>query len=373
MTNLLKNVANQWVTFVMKDGTTLKPVAGITLANITVRLSQINVGVSNPSALATATNNASIVEIGNGSYAIKLTQAETNCDSLLVVAVYSTTAYFNEAIQHTTQVNVGALSSSALTQIENQVWDALRASHVVSNSFGEGTLIAPNSTVSITQLNGSSAAATNMAAFFTTSVGCHLPKSSVGNTVNGVVSAAGSTTITLDANADATTNDIYKNQMIRISDGVGVGQTRIIVSYDASTKVATVQPAWLVNPVSGSIYSISGAAQTGYFSNDALTQIENQVWNAVVSAHPTPGTFGAGVMLDPDAFVNVALSFPVSSGPAQDINQAISMTYQRFFGQLVTDNNAKTLIVKSNDGSKVISTQYWTNPTSYIISLGSAS
>lgn len=372
--HILKNVDEQWVSVLfIDDGATKHPVTGITLANITIKISQINIGSGSPSALTTVTNNGSIVEVGNGVYAVKLTQAETNCDAFILSATCSTTTNISYPVHVWTITNVSTVEADALTQIENQIWDALRADHVTVNTFGEGVLIAPNSTVSITELNGSSAAATNMTAFFTDNVGYHLPYSSVGNTINGIVAAGGSTTVTLDSSASAVTNDLYKNQLIRISDGTGRGQVRLITGYVASTKVATVAPAWAVNPSSGSVYSIFHGAHTNYVGSDALTQIENTVWNATTAGHTTAGTFGAGVILAPTAFANVSITFPGSSGPAANLGQAISMTYQRFYGQVVTDSNTTSIVVKSNDGTVTHSTQTWNVPSAGIIDLGSAS
>ena len=370
---MLKNVANQWAVITMYDVGTLLPSAGLTLADITIKISQINVGNTPPSASTTVTNNASKVEIGGGAYAVKLTQAETNCDSFIITASYTGGTNVGIPAHYQTQNDVGNIGSAALTQIENQVWNALRASHTTSGSFGEGVLIVPNSPISVTQINGSSDAAENMRKFFTDNVGYHLPYSSVGNNLNGITVAAGSSTITLDSSANSSNDDIYKNQYIRISDGTGKGQTRPITAYNSSTKVATVSPAWTVNPTSGSVYSIFGGAFVNHAGSSILTQIESQIWNASRSSYVTSGTFGSGVMLAPTAFSNVTMSFPGSSGPAANMGQAICMTYQRFFGQVVTNNAAKTLVVKSNDGLTTYSTQYWTTPSSDIISLGSAS
>lgn len=373
MSHIIKNTADQWIVVVFTNATTLAPATGLTLGSITIKISQINIGVSAPTTLTTVTNNASVAEIGLGAYTVKLTQAETNCDAFVITGEYAGGTAFAMSLLYSTGTNVSAMNAGALVQIEDQVWDAQRADHVVATSFGEGTLIAPNSTVSITQLNGSSSALVNMTNFFTDNVGYHLPYSSVGNTLNGIAAAGASTTVSLDSSANGTTTDIYKNQFIRISDGTGRGQTRLITAYNAGTKVATVSPAWDVNPASGSVYVIFGAAFVNYAGSDILTQVENTVWNATVASHASAGTFGAGVLLAPTAFANVLISFPVSSGPAANLGHAISMTYQRFFGQIVTNNTSKTLVVKSNNGSTTHSTQNWTNPSSDIISLGSAS
>lgn len=72
---------------------------------------------------------------------------------------------------------------------------------------------------------------------------------------SGVAQAGASQTITLRSAASATT-DLYVGAVIEIVTGTGTGQARTIVYYDGSTKVATVDRAWVTNPASGSVYLI---------------------------------------------------------------------------------------------------------------------
>jgi hypothetical protein len=76
----------------------------------------------------------------------------------------------------------------------------------------------------------------------------------------GTAQAGGAATITLDTNASATT-DIYKNNYIMITAGVGIGQTRLIGAYNGGTKVVTVIPNWTTNPDNTSVYQILPAAR----------------------------------------------------------------------------------------------------------------
>lgn len=68
--------------------------------------------------------------------------------------------------------------------------------------------------------------------------------------------AGASTSITLDASAP-TTVDLFKGCIIEIIGGTGVGQSRNITAYSAG-RVATVTPAWVTNPASGSVFAIKG-------------------------------------------------------------------------------------------------------------------
>lgn len=67
--------------------------------------------------------------------------------------------------------------------------------------------------------------------------------------------AGGGTSITLDASASATT-DYYKNDLIYITGGTGVGQSRFCTAYNGTTKVATVNSAWATNPDNTSTFAI---------------------------------------------------------------------------------------------------------------------
>ncbi len=68
----------------------------------------------------------------------------------------------------------------------------------------------------------------------------------------GTAQAGGASTVTLRAGASAT-NDIFKKQAVFIMSGTGAGQT-----YNGTTKVATVDTAWVTQPDNTSIYIILG-------------------------------------------------------------------------------------------------------------------
>ena len=67
--------------------------------------------------------------------------------------------------------------------------------------------------------------------------------SQCGNTAT----AGGASTITLDASASSTDN-IYNGELIYLNGGLGVGQTRTIIGYNGTSKVATVDRAWQTQP-----------------------------------------------------------------------------------------------------------------------------
>jgi hypothetical protein len=74
--------------------------------------------------------------------------------------------------------------------------------------------------------------------------------------LDGATAQAGAAqTITLAA-ASSATDDIYSQNIISIVGGTGAGQTRMIVEYDGTTKIATVDRPWTTQPAAGSVYEL---------------------------------------------------------------------------------------------------------------------
>lgn len=84
--------------------------------------------------------------------------------------------------------------------------------------------------------------------------------------------AGGSTSITLDASASATT-DFYRHALIYLTGGTGVGQYRLCTAYNGTTKVATITPAWATNPDATSTFAVipRGIANVEAFGGTAGT------------------------------------------------------------------------------------------------------
>jgi len=97
-----------------------------------------------------------------------------------------------------------------------------------------------------------------------------------------------STTIKLDSGASAT-NSIYNGNTVYLDGGVGIGQSRRIVAYVGSTKIATIDRAWTVTPTNTStftmvaspvsIMSFEGIAASGANSTVVLASIASAVNN----------------------------------------------------------------------------------------------
>lgn len=74
---------------------------------------------------------------------------------------------------------------------------------------------------------------------------------------SGTASAGAASTITLRSGASAV-NDYYKDQVVYVAFGAGIGQTNRITGYVGSTKVATVATPWAVQPDNTSVYLVLG-------------------------------------------------------------------------------------------------------------------
>lgn len=98
--------------------------------------------------------------------------------------------------------------------------------------------------VDLCKLNGSSTAAANLSAVYAAFE-------------TGTATAGGASTVTLRAGASAT-NDYFKDQVIFLLSGTGAGQTNRISGYVGSTKIATVETAWVTQPDNTSVYFVLG-------------------------------------------------------------------------------------------------------------------
>lgn len=74
--------------------------------------------------------------------------------------------------------------------------------------------------------------------------------------ISGVAQAGTSNTITLDSSASQLQNS-YVGNVISITSGTGNGQSKKIISYDHTNRIARVESNWVTTPVSGSGYTIA--------------------------------------------------------------------------------------------------------------------
>lgn len=78
----------------------------------------------------------------------------------------------------------------------------------------------------------------------------------VGGEATGTAQAGAAGTITLASGAESSVDHSYRGWQIYTTGGTGSGQTRYITGYVASTRVATVDSNWGVNPDSTTTYAM---------------------------------------------------------------------------------------------------------------------
>lgn len=105
--------------------------------------------------------------------------------------------------------------------------------------------------------------------------------------------AAGS--LTLDASASSTT-DYYKNDLLYLTGGTGVGQARYITGYNGSTKVATVNSNWATTPDNTTTFAILPADAIVGASAPTAAQVATAVWQDTTAGDFTvSGSIGKGL------------------------------------------------------------------------------
>lgn len=91
---------------------------------------------------------------------------------------------------------------------------------------------------------------------------CGQSSSLIAAAVTGTAQT-GSTTSTIKlASGASSTNNLYRGGTVTITGGTGSGQSRGILAYDGTTKIATITPNWVTTPDATSTYSIG--AMTNY-------------------------------------------------------------------------------------------------------------
>lgn len=100
----------------------------------------------------------------------------------------------------------------------------------------------------------------------------------------GTAQAGGASTITLASGASSV-NDTYNGCSVTITSGLGSGQTRLIISYVGSTRVATVDTAWSTNPDNTSVYSVKEYPTYVNGQTVATAERENHKEQGIQNAH----------------------------------------------------------------------------------------
>jgi len=96
--------------------------------------------------------------------------------------------------------------------------------------------------------------------------------------------AGASSTITLDTGA-AAVDSLYNGNIVAIIAGTGIGQCRVITGYVGSTRVATVDSAWVTTPDATSVFALYPQALIGLTSAQvtaavpSVSQISTQIFD----------------------------------------------------------------------------------------------
>ncbi len=129
----------------------------------------------------------------------------------------------------------------------------------------------------------------------------------------GTAAAGGASTLTLDAAASAT-NDLYKDAIVIVVGGTGVGQVNTIASYVGATKVATMARAWAINPDATSQVVIVPAPSGANPSSVAAS-----VWSALGEGANTYGDLVRGLI---GSGVGVTSGYTTGTIVAKSLNGA---------------------------------------------------
>lgn len=187
-----------------------------------------------------------------------------------------------------------------------------------------------------------------------------------------------SNTITLDSIYSSSDN-YYINDMVVVSSGTGIGQTRHITNYNGTTKVATLNENWTTNPTASSeikiydgfsgIVNISPGydfTQIDYSATptiNVLCSLEKQTGAtaspsmgvpivAEINLNPIQSGSGTGTLSSGQLTVNVTLSRAVSLYNAKPFCDVISTSASAYVmnvtAQMTTETNLQLKFSGSN-------------------------
>lgn len=274
MASLRKNVAGQHIGFQLVNSGSGAPVTAGGAGNIS------------KDGAAQAALTGTFTHLGTGQWDYAPTQAETNATSLSFQ--FTGTSALNIVLQvytdnwDTTQpvVTSGAGTDQLTLSGGIASADAKKINAVVTTGV---TAVASNigtaQPVAFTGTGGSALVKTDVTDWGATAVGT-LPPDAIFIR-SGTAAAGGASTITLDGGASAT-NNIYNGATIFLrTGGTGAGQVNSILSYNGTTKVATVGTAWAVAPDNTSLFTI--------LATEAVAGSASDPW-----ATALPGSYGAG-------------------------------------------------------------------------------
>ena len=205
-------------------------VTGLTIANTDILLTK------GGATTESAKNSGGATHVAAGRYTATLDATDTDTVGILEVDVHASGAL---PVKRTYQV------------VEEAVYDALFAASAPG--------YVANAPVNVAQISGDSTAADNAEAFFD-GTGYANIKNQPYVHAGTCGSAGGSQSIVLDAGASGL-DDFYAGNWIVTTGGTGVGQARLIASYNGTTKVCTVYPAVITNTQTDTTFAILPASE----------------------------------------------------------------------------------------------------------------
>lgn len=174
------------------------------------------------------------------------------------------------------------------------------------------------------------------------------------NTAQGP--GTGSNQIQLDTGASAT-NGIYDPSMILITAGTGAGQSRNIMQYDGTTKIATVDRNWKVLPDATSVFSI--------IANSGREHVNEGLAQAGTANTVTLNTLASA---DDDAYLGQVIF--IRSGLGDDQSRLVIAydgttkvaTVHRDWDTIVNSTSAYVMLPTSSFSSAEIAKAVWDEP-----------
>lgn len=208
------------------DETTGKDIeGGLTITQPDIRLSKNGGAFAQKSAAQTLTHGE------NGWYPVNLSTTDTGTLGILIVAVHESGALpvWREFLVVPANV-FDSFFSTGLLQVDLAQWLGL-----VPNALTSGSVPSLVNVINTDAIQfGTIAADTGLAPI---RIG-----TCTGGTSNSITLSVGS----------SSTNDFYKHTRIYLTNGTGAGQSRLCTAYNGTTRVATVEPDWIITPVNAS-------------------------------------------------------------------------------------------------------------------------
>ncbi|MCP5018925.1 MAG: hypothetical protein GY938_27155 [Ketobacter sp.] len=269
--------------------------AADTVATVTTVTNQVTADVTAVSGDSTAADNLELDYDGTGYNKSNSTIGTTTTNTDMVGTdgantVVPMTAALSQTEHDATQAAVSGLNDPTAATVADAVWDEILTGATYNTP---------------------------------TSAGRRLRELAGTIIISGTAATGTSNTITLDGDA-STSDGAYDPAMVYIVAGTGLGQTRNILDYVGSTKIATVDRNWRTNPDATSEYIIGASAGREHV-NEGLAQ----------AGTSSTITLNASASASDDAYINQTVF--IRSGTGED--QA----------RIVTDYNGTTKVATLGD------------------------